>query len=148
MYGPFGTVRGEEFTSSEGSQVVGFYGRSSNFLDCIGVFTTQKTQYGLLHDGKGQGTKVLAQGPWGGLGGSPFYDGRGDIVEILLEYTEDCIVSLQATYEQGGGIFKTNSRFGPGGKTTKVMYCTFLQYNLLSLVKEFANIVSNIYYCN
>jgi len=128
-YGPFGTPRGEEFISSEGSQVVGFHGRSCDFLDRIGIFTTKQSQHILLHDSKGQGTKV--QGPWGGAGGSPFYDGRGDIVEILLEYTEDCIVSLQATYEQGGGIFKTTARFGPGGETTKVIYYTSLQYNSL-----------------
>jgi len=131
-YGPFGVVSGQEFKSSEGSRVVGFYGRSCDFIDRIGVFTTKELQHGLSHDGNSQIREVLAQGPWGGAGGSAFYDGRGDIVEVLLEYTEDCIVSLQATYEQGGGVFKTTARFGPGGETAKVMYCIALRCQFCS----------------
>lgn len=122
-YGPFGVVRGKLFKSSEGVRIVGFHGKSCAFLDRIGVFTTKEAPPSLsLGSTKKQIRDVLAQGPWGGAGGSAFYDGRGDIVEILVEYTEECVVSLQATYEQGGGVFKTTARFGPGGETAKVSY--------------------------
>lgn len=131
-YGPFGVESGQKFETSQGSRIVGFYGQASLFVDRIGVFTTKKWDHNLSHkevhaqDGifansKKQVREIIAQGPWGGIGGSPFYDGRGDIVEILVEYTEDYIISLQAIYEQGGGVFKTTAHFGPGGNTAKVM---------------------------
>jgi hypothetical protein len=127
VYGPFGTEVGSSFSSSGLGKLVGFFGRSGSFIDRLGIYraSDEKDVFVRCHGSVGSmisGREVVAHGPWGGDGGSSFYDGRGDIVEILVEYVEDYIISLQVTYEQGGSIFKSTARFGPGGDTCKVFF--------------------------
>lgn len=104
-----------KFENKVHGKVVGFYGRSGEFLDQIGVITeVLPKDYEV----------ILCEGPWGGRNGTVFYDGKGTIVGIIVTYNKKQIISLQAIYNQGNAIFKANFHGGPGGKTAKV-YHTF-----------------------
>lgn len=64
---------------------------------------------------------VVSCGPWGGAGGNPFYDGRGDIVEIDISHNAEHILCIETSYSQGGASFKSAPRgTSNGGQTTKV----------------------------
>jgi hypothetical protein len=66
---------------------------------------------------------VVSCGPWGGAGGAPFYDGRGDIVEIDVIHSAEHILSIETSYSQGGASFKAAPHgTSTGGQTTKVQY--------------------------
>jgi len=114
-YGPFGIVTDKKFESKIHGKVVGFFGRSDEFLDQIGLITEVSP--------KGYEV-VLSQGPWGGKNGTIFYDGKGTIVGIIVTYNKKHVISLQAIYSQGGAIFKADFHGGPGGKTAKVCIIT------------------------
>jgi len=142
VYGPYGTAEGKSFSSSGLGKVVCFFGRSGSFIDQLGVHRTSVEKdlsfpcSGLVGT-TSLAREVVVHGPWGGEGGKSFYDGRGDIIEILVEYTEDYIISLQVTYDQGGAIHKTTARFGPGGFTSKVhsfVELRLVQYWCLSFI--------------
>lgn len=62
----------------------------------------------------------MAEGPWGGVGGKEFYDGRGEIVGITVHYNDNAVVKLQVTYEQSGARFQGSAHGGVGGETAKV----------------------------
>lgn len=117
VYGPYGTETARKFESKLHGKVVGFFGRSDEFLDQIGVITeiTPKDY-----------EVILSQGPWGGKNGNVFYDGKGTVVGIIVTYNKKQIISLQAIYNQGAAIFKTDFHGGPGGKTAKV--CNILNF--------------------
>jgi hypothetical protein len=103
-YGPFGAVVGRQFQSSPQGKVVGFFGKSGDLLDSVGIFT----QFSDPDD------DVSAEGPWGGAGGGMFYDGRGDgVMEIEVEHGEG-IVSLNIKYAQGKKGFLSTKHGGDG----------------------------------
>lgn len=134
-YGPYGSESGRTFQSSSSGSVVGFYGRSSlNSLDQIGCIkevpspflsknlhnSTRDRYHGICtiyHDGN---ALVIPQGPWGGWGGQEFYDGRGDIVDLIINYTDDLITSIQVGYEQGGISFQGGLHGGKGATEVQV----------------------------
>jgi len=116
-YGPYGTITDKKFESMLHGKVVGFYGRSEDFLDQIGVITeVLPKDYEV----------TLSEGPWGGRNGTIFYDGKGTIVGIILTYNKKQIISLQTIYNQGDAIFKADFHGGPGGRTAKV--CIALKF--------------------
>lgn len=110
-YGPFGTPTDNKFESPLHGKVVGFYGSSDEFLDRIGVITELAPK---------DCSVVLSQGPWGGKDGAVFYDGKGEVVGVVVTYNKKKIISLQTIYDQGGATFKADFHGGPGGKTVKV----------------------------
>lgn len=64
---------------------------------------------------------ATAQGPWGGSGGHPFYDGRGDVVEIDVTYTNDHVTKLQVAYaESTGSRWHSPTHGSHGGHDEKV----------------------------
>jgi len=106
IYGPYGVVEGEEFISSGLGKVVGIFGRAGSYIDQLGVFSTTIEVF-----------PSNIEGSWGGDGGYAFSDGRGDIVEIQINYNTDQIVSFQATYSQNGTCFSSRIHGGDGGKS-------------------------------
>jgi hypothetical protein len=75
---------------------------------------------------------VVVNGPWGGPGGTDFYDGRGDVVELAVHYNKHAVTMLRVTYEQSGARFQSaphggasgdsswSSRLGKGEESAKV----------------------------
>lgn len=69
---------------------------------------------------------VVLCGPWGGGGGTSFYDGiKGDIVEIQVTSGVDHIIGIQTSYIQGVDSLKRSFKATPhggctGGYTSKV----------------------------
>jgi len=63
---------------------------------------------------------TIVHGPWGGLGGDLFCDGRGDIVEIVVAYNTERVTSLQVSYIHGSTTFKGSCHGGRGGNTAQV----------------------------
>jgi len=128
-YGPYGHASGRTFQSTPHGSVVGFYGRSSlNSLDQIGCIKKVLTPRArpAAHDSKessngfcavhhDRNSLVIPQGPWGGWGGQEFYDGRGDVVDLFITFTDTLVSSIQVGYEQGGISFQGNlhGRKGP-----------------------------------
>jgi hypothetical protein len=109
VYGPYGAVEGERFTSRGPGNVVGFFGRAGSYVDQLGVFTSST-----------ETVSAGVEGSWGGDGGYAFSDGRGEIVEITINYNSDQIVSLQATYDHHGHRFPGAVHGGEGGECEKV----------------------------
>lgn len=132
-YGPFGYPRGQHFQSLKNG-VVGFIGRSGGVLDSLGVLTHVVNPWGPSLDSKPQHMEMdaVVNGPWGGPGGTDFYDGRGDVVELAVHYNKHAVTMLQVTYEQSGARFQSaphggasgdsswSSRLGKGEESTKV----------------------------
>ncbi|XP_062076286.1 jacalin-related lectin 34-like [Humulus lupulus] len=104
-HGPFGTsstTSGKPFTIPiADSAVVGFHGRSSNYLDAIGIFVKPVNPDG-----------IISFGIWGGLGGdSPisFKVGSGSwIKQISVGHDDSNITSL--TFLDGNG--RVYGKFG------------------------------------
>lgn len=109
VYGPYGIIKGEEFTSSRSGKVVGVFGRFGSSINQLGVFSTRVETIALD-----------IEGSWGGVGGFVFSDGRGEIVEIKINYNNDQIVSLQAIYDQNGTHFPGSIHGGHGGESHTV----------------------------
>lgn len=94
-YGPFGNPSASSFTSRPGKQILGFYGKSGWLLDQIGVFTADAPP-----------RPVVVSGGFGGNGGGPWYEGRGEISNITVKYAPaDMIGQIQLTYYQGDQLF-------------------------------------------
>lgn len=116
-YGPYGSTEGTGFETVRRGKVMGFYGRATSCLHSIGVL-------GEVEDHTDKET-VVVQEAWGGQGGESFYEGKGDVIEVLVSYNDVHVVSLQTTYEHGGKIFKATQRggqndAGQGAKQAKV----------------------------
>jgi len=125
-YGPYGSDSGRRFQTSSEGIVVGFYGRASlTSLDQIGCIVkmpnspgtrpSYDTKYLLSSD-----VLVIPQGPWGSSSGQEFYDGRGDIVDLNINYNESLITSIQVGYQQGGTNFQAPLHGGEGTQHVKV----------------------------
>jgi len=65
---------------------------------------------------------VVPCGPWGGAGGTSFFDGTGDIVEIQVTHNADHVLGLETSYNQGSASFKAgpHGTSGVGGQISKV----------------------------
>lgn len=118
VYGPFGCVRNIEFQSSPNGKVNGFYGKAGICLDQIGFIT--KFSYNECIG------EVVTQGPWGGLQGIAFYDGKGELLDINVCYNKSQILSLQMTYGHNGTSYKGEKHGASGGERTKVQIILFL----------------------
>jgi len=62
---------------------------------------------------------VIVQEAWGGQGGESFYEGSGDVIEVLVSYNNLHVVSFQTTYRRGGKTFKAERHGGQNGIGTK-----------------------------
>lgn len=71
---------------------------------------------------------VRVHGPWGGLGGDAFCDGRGEIVEILVAFDAKQVISLQVSYAHGSSTFKGTVHGGCGGNTAEVSNLLLCDY--------------------
>jgi hypothetical protein len=116
-YGPFGTESGTSFQTSPNSRVLGFYGRCGWMVDQLGAFVAHSP------------LPVLVSEPWGGVGGSPFYDGRGEISQITVVSTSQCICRLQVTYLQGGEPFAAPTHGTGQGQTKVVRHAHIFRYH-------------------
>lgn len=114
-YGPYGSPTHEAFESPRDRKVTGFFGRAGKYLDQLGVFCETST------------AQRVVEGPWGGVGGAPFYDGVGDIVEMVVSYSDSQVVSFRTSYGQSGLAFTTGSRGTDNPTTDKVWLC-FTRY--------------------
>lgn len=113
-YGPYGAAKpqGQVRSTQKGGKIVGFFGKSGYFVDQLGVIISFPSKRDDL---------LVCQGSWGGPGGSPFSDGRGEIVELVVKYNKTQIISVVVTYEQAGTRFTSQVRGGPdSGETKKV----------------------------
>lgn len=111
-YGPYGPVTGgSSFETVRHGKVMGFYGKATSCVHSIGVLAEVED----LPDTE----TVTVQEAWGGQGGVPFYDGRGDVIEVVVTYNDLHMVSLQATYQHGGKTFKANLHGGENGRGPK-----------------------------
>lgn len=98
VYGPFGCPSRNSFESPSHQRVTSFFGSSGMFLD---HFTDTSMDNMVSKD------HITIEGPWGGLQGSSFYDGAGDIVEIVVTYSDIQVISLQTSYGHSGLCFTT-----------------------------------------
>lgn len=134
-YGPYGSECGRKFQSSNMSgSIVGFYGRASltslDQIGCIKKIPSQNLSKTLNESNRhihhicaihyDHSTSVIPQGPWGGWGGQEFYDGRGDIIDLNINFTDTLITSIQVGYEQGGIGFQGRLHGGKGVQQVKV----------------------------
>lgn len=112
-YGPYGSVTGgASFETARHGKIMGFFGRVTTCVQSFGVLAE-------IEDIPDVET-VTVQESWGGHGGEPFYDGRGDVVEVVVSYNDEHIVSLQATYKHGDKTFVTKEHGGQNGRGPKL----------------------------
>lgn len=104
-YGPYGAVQGRLFQSSPLGKVVGFFGKSGNYVDVIGTFT----------DFSDSDFNLVADGPWGGNGGADFYDGRADKIKQIDIVYDAAIISFNVKYDQGSNAYRSSLHGGDGG---------------------------------
>ncbi|KAF8364926.1 hypothetical protein HHK36_033090 [Tetracentron sinense] len=140
-YGPFGVETGTSFSlPMEGGVIVGFHGRSANFLDAIGVYV-KPTSLALASSKHSpiveapsieedsnniEITSVVKEvlprgpGPWGGRGGKPWDDGVfSAIKQIYVCKGEDVIYSIQFEYHGRNQESVWSQKHGrSGGDTT------------------------------
>jgi hypothetical protein len=111
-YGPYGALKpqGQLRSTPKNGKIVGFFGKAGHFVDQLGVVISFPSQRDDL---------LIVQGSWGGSGGKPFSDGRGEIVELLVKYNKKQIISLHVTYEQGDTRYKSQLRGGIDNGETK-----------------------------
>lgn len=115
-YGPFGAAKplGQVKSTQNLGKIVGFFGKAGWYLDQLGVIISFPSE---------REDVLLCQGPWGGRGGTAFSDGRGDISEISVKFSNSHIISLHMTYEQSNTKFESQLHGGGGndnGDTKKV----------------------------
>ena len=102
-YGPYGKASGTSFQTHPNAQVLGFFGRCGWMVDQLGAFVAQPSR------------PVFAGEAWGGVGGSAFYEGRGEIGQITVVYTGQYISRLQ-----GGESFEAPTHGTAQGQTVVV----------------------------
>ncbi|KAL8166090.1 hypothetical protein V2J09_007589 [Rumex salicifolius] len=141
-YGPFGITQGTSFSLpiSRG-KLVGFHGRSSWFLDSIGVYvkpslhhTPAKMPAASVNYGKLEAvnkTMVASYGPWGGSGGTMFDDGVHTGVREVHLTRSGCLVSIQACYDQNSKAVWGEKNGGKGGLTKEKIVFDY-PYELLT----------------
>lgn len=124
IHGPYGCPTPNTFESPSGQKVTGFFGRSGMYLDQLGIFCDMRAGTKTV-----SGTRIV-EGPWGGVGGSSFYDGVGDIVEMVVLYSDTHILSFQTSYGHSGLGFTTGFRGQANPDSTKVRYIhpLFIEY--------------------
>ncbi|CAO2146672.1 unnamed protein product, partial [Urochloa humidicola] len=113
-YGPFGKGHGTPFHTQmqNNGMIVGFFGRSSQYLNAIGVYTNQEA--GVARIGPSSGNGVV--GPWGGDGGS-----QRDIK--VLPYRLDRVTirsgtiidAIEFSYTDNDGQYHTAGPWGGQG---------------------------------
>lgn len=114
-YGPYGSASGGEGFESvrhENGRVVGIFGRATSCVHSIGFRTARVEELA-------ESETVVVQEAWGGQGGAEFYDGGGDVTEVVVSYNDRHVVSLQATYKRGGQTFKGVQHGGENGRGDK-----------------------------
>ena len=113
-YGPYGPATGGSgFETIRHGKVTGFFGRAtSTCVLSIGVLAAKVEDLA-------EAETVIVQEAWGGQGGVSFYEGSGDVVEVVVSYNDRHVVSLQTTYKRGGKTFTTNQHGGENGRGPK-----------------------------
>lgn len=95
IHGPYGYESANAFETPPGRQILGFHGRADWVVNAIGFFTATAPP-----------PPVALSGVFGGTGGSPWYDGRGEILAIAFNYARDEFFGqIQVTYLQGDQQF-------------------------------------------
>ena len=108
QYGPYGKEQGEKFsTSLTSGKIIGFHGRSSTFLDSIGVHL--------------EPSHFVTLGPFGGPGGNQWDDGTYTTIRKFIISHGDTIFSIQFEYDDNGQS-KWSKKHGEneGGKRDEV----------------------------
>lgn len=147
-YGPFGIEQGMPFSlPTSGGKLVGFHGRSSWYLDAIGVYVMPLMQRNpaLLHppishglDGKFTGSepaypigkseykvskRIVSFGPWGADSGATFDDGIYTGVREIHITRSGGLVSIRVCYDQNGKVVWGDKNGGTGGlKFDKIVF--------------------------
>ncbi|OIT33046.1 agglutinin, partial [Nicotiana attenuata] len=115
-YAPFGTKAsdGTKFSlvMKEGGAIVGFHGRSSWYLDAIGVYLQQVTTFTQVekvvpkkpkieetaefHDNIGVMITLVPRsaGPWGGCSGKPWDDGVFTTITRVILHVDTCFSAI------------------------------------------------------
>ncbi|CAI0436001.1 unnamed protein product [Linum tenue] len=133
-YGPFGIQQGTHFSVPvAGAKVVGFHGRSSWYLDSIGVHLkhflprnpSKKPEFEAqasnnkktapVINGTVKAKQAVTYGPWGGSGGDIFDDGvYAGVREVHLTRTKG-LVSIRVCYDLNGNAVWGEKNGGTGG---------------------------------
>ncbi|XP_010059625.3 jacalin-related lectin 4 [Eucalyptus grandis] len=101
--GPIGEEKGWHFSSpATGGKIVGFYGRSDKHLEAIGAhFEPISYLY-----------PVKSIGPFGGLGGHAWYDGKfNGVIEVQVMH-DDVIRHIMFVYDKSGEEVRSNRHGG------------------------------------
>ncbi|XP_059652217.1 mannose/glucose-specific lectin-like [Cornus florida] len=93
IYGPFGTEKGKyfKFPLTRG-KIIGFHGRSSNYLDCFGAYSEPISDP----------IRSISDGPFGGQGGDQWDDGKYNTVRQFKISHGSVIDSIQFEYDDNG----------------------------------------------
>lgn len=113
-YGPYGALKPQGLVRStqRNGKIVGFFGRSAWYVDQLGVVVSVPSK---------KEDALICQGPWGGAGGIPFTDGRGEISELVVRFSKTQVISVVVTYEVSGSKYSSQPHGGAdGGETKKV----------------------------
>ncbi|XP_073108270.1 mannose/glucose-specific lectin [Elaeis guineensis] len=108
-YGPYGQEKGTQFFVPKGTGLIsGFFGRSGDQLDAIGVYIKTLIQ------------SPVAVGPWGGSGGTAWsFETAWTITKIKIS-VGDVVDSITFQY-MDGETTRWSSRYGgAGGKPTEI----------------------------
>ncbi len=131
VYGGPGGIRSFQVDVPSGSRVVGFAGRSSDFVDAIGLTHTSmdardarpRSQFGARAAGRTAAPLTLQTQVYGGGGGSPFstqnVPAGARIAEIRV-YASDRLDSVQVVYDLPDGSVVEGQRFGGSGGRQRI----------------------------
>jgi len=103
---------GSSFETILHGKVTGIFGTATSCVQSIGVLTSK------VEDLPARET-IIVQEAWGGQGGESFYEGSGDVIEVVVSYNDRHVVSLQTTYKRGGKTFKASQHGGQNGAGAK-----------------------------
>ncbi|KAK3432010.1 hypothetical protein EUGRSUZ_E04097, partial [Eucalyptus grandis] len=101
--GPIGEEKGWHFSSpATGGKIVGFFGRSDKHLEAIGAYFEPISHL----------YPVKSIGPFGGLGGHAWYDGKfNGVIEVQVMH-DDVIRHIMFVYDKSGEEVRSNRHGG------------------------------------
>ncbi|XP_048129025.1 jacalin-related lectin 4-like [Rhodamnia argentea] len=116
--GPIGDEGGWHFSCpATGGKIVGFYGTSGEYLESIGVYFQPISHL----------YPIISTGPFGGLGGSAWDDGKfNGVMEIEVMY-DDVVCCIKFAYDKSGERVCSVMHGGRSGRvnamgTTRVIF--------------------------
>ncbi|KAL5822271.1 hypothetical protein ACOSQ3_020179 [Xanthoceras sorbifolium] len=122
-YGPFGRQLGTPFKLPlEDREIVGFFGRATDFIDAIGVYQKGSSIPIVTDKESIPHSSLITVGPWGGPGGCEWnYVAKSGISEIVISV--ECVVdSLTFKGVDDNCKGENSKKFGgKGGESTVIM---------------------------